>query len=136
MTCVILHAVFSICKFLLVICTCIENIFANVKVTHSTMHMHIAIYVFCYFNPTGYLALNNKSMKHCAHCIFMFSYMTGYVINYGLRLLLTAEGLFIMLAVSFIVTIPPYLVAEWLSNRRSFTRCLGYPESHHHDDDI
>ena len=91
------------------------------------------IMCFITFNPTGYLALNNKNMKHCVYCIFTLSYTTGYFINYGFRLLLTAQGLFIMLAVSFIVTIPLYLIAEWLSNRRSLTYCLGYPESHHDD---
>ena len=89
--------------------------------------------MFIYVTSTGYLALNIKNAKHCAHTLYTLAYVTGYFINYGFRLLLSAQGLFLLLAGSLFVTIPPYLVAEWLSNRRSFTQCLVLPESDHDD---
>ena len=80
------------------------------------------------------MALNLKDMLHVAHSIFMIPYMVGYSINYAFGLVLPAQGILLLVAGSFLFAIPPYLVAEWLSNKRSITRCLGLPESHHNDD--
>ena len=59
--------------------------------------------------------------------------MVGHTINYTFGLVLPSQGILLLVAGSFLFAIPPYLVAEWLSNERSFTRCLGLPESHHND---
>ena len=83
--------------------------------------------------PTGYLALNLKDMLHVSHCILSFLIVVGYSINYVFGLVLPPQGILLLVAGSFLLAIPPYLVAEWLSNKRSLTRCLGLPESHHND---
>ena len=79
----------------------------------------------------GYVALNLNDMLHVAQCIFMAPFMVGYTINYGSGLVLSSQHLILLIAGSYLVTFPPYLVAEWLSNRRSITHCLGSPESSH-----
>ena len=63
----------------------------------------------------------------------MLPYMVGHSINYAFGLVLPPQGILLLIAGGFLFTIPPYLVAEWLSNKRSFTQCLGLPESHHND---
>ena len=57
--------------------------------------------------------------------------MLGYVINYGFGLVFTSEYMLLLVAGGYLVAIPPYLIAEWLSNRRSFSQCLVSPESCH-----
>ena len=87
-------------------------------------------------NSTGYMALNLKDLRHYAHCIFTLCYMMGYSINYGFGLLLSSQNLLLLVAVYFLVVTPAYLLAEWLSNKRSIAHCLGSPESSHNNDDI
>lgn len=59
--------------------------------------------------------------------------MTGYSINFGAGLLLSSQNLLLLVAMCFLVVTPPYLVAEWLSNKKSVTQCLGSPESSHNN---
>ena len=97
---------------------------------HCIRH-NILLFVCCYLS--AYVALNLKDMLHVAHSIFMIPYMVGYSINYAFGLMPPAQGILLLVAGSFLFAIPPYLVAEWLSNKRSFSRCLVLPESHHND---
>ena len=68
---------------------------------------------------------------HVAHCIFILPNAMGYAINYGFGLLLSSEYMLLLVAGGFLIAIPPYLIAEWLSNRKSFSQCLVSPESSH-----
>ncbi|XP_065906596.1 protein unc-93 homolog A-like isoform X2 [Dysidea avara] len=80
---------------------------------------------------SSYLAINLQGCLHVAHCTFVLPYMLGYVINYGFGLVFTSEYMLLLVAGGYLVAIPPYLIAEWLSNRRSFSQCLVSPESCH-----
>ena len=84
-------------------------------------------------NSTGYLALNLRNMLNVAHSIFILPNMVGYSINYAFGIVLPPQGILMLVAGSFLFMISPYLIAEWLSNKRSLTQCLGLPESHHND---
>lgn len=96
--------------------------------------IHILQLIIVTINPTGYLSLNLRSQRHCAHCVFTVCYMAGYSINFGFGLLLSSQNLLLLVAVSFLVVTPLYLVGEWLSNKRNVTQCLGSPESSHNDE--
>ena len=113
----------------------VHKIYVPLKFVHilfKCLHTYyLTIVTYCL---TGYLALNLKDMLHVAHSIFMFPYMVGYSINYAFGLVLTSQGILLLVAGSYLLTTPPYLLAEWLSNNRSFTQCLALPESHHNDD--
>ena len=80
---------------------------------------------------SGYLAINLQGCLHVAHCIFILPNAMGYAINYGFGLVFSSEYMLLLVAGGFLIAIPPYLIAEWLSNRKSFSQCLVSPESSH-----
>ena len=104
----------------------------RLKCKIRTAHSISSLIIFYSF-LTAYVALNLRDMLHVAHSIFMIPYMVGHSINYTFGLVLSAQGILLLVAGSFLFAIPPYLVAEWLSNKRRFSRCLVLPESHHND---
>ena len=57
----------------------------------------------------------------------------GYAINYGFGLVFSSEYMLLLVAGGYVLGIPPYLIAEWLSNKRSFSRCLVSPEASHEE---
>ena len=80
------------------------------------------------------MAVNLKDKLHVAQSVFMVPFVVGYSINYGFGLVLSSQNLLLLVAGGYLISLPPYLLAEWLSNKRSFTRCLGSPESSHNDE--
>ena len=88
----------------------------------------------CLFTCTGYMAVNLKDKLHVAQSVFMVPFVVGYSINYGFGLVLSSQNLLLLVAGGYLISLPPYLLAEWLSNKRSFTQCLGSPESSHNDE--
>ena len=85
------------------------------------------------FYFTGYLALHLKDCVHVAHCLHAIPYTFGYAVHHAFGLLLSSEYMLLLVAGGYLVGIPPYLIAEWLSNRKSFSQCLLSPESSHDD---
>ena len=85
------------------------------------------------FSFTGYLALRLKDRVHIAHCLYGLPYSFGYAIHHAFGLLLSSEYMLLLVAGGFLIAMPPYLIAEWLSNRKSFSQCLVSPESSHDD---
>jgi len=92
----------------------------------------IILYAMCFIS--GYLVLNLKDCVHVAHSIHGIPYTFGYAIHHAFGLVFNSEYMLLLVAVGFLVTIPPYLIAEWLSNRKSLSRCLVFPESSHDDE--
>jgi len=84
----------------------------------------------------GYVAINLKGCIHVAQCIFMLPIMFGYAINYGFGLVLRSEYMLLLAAGGYLIAIPPYVIAEWLSNKRSFSRCLVSPEASHEEGEL
>ena len=94
------------------------------------------MYIYCIvliLHPTGYVALNLKDKLHVAQSLFMVPLMVGYSISYAFGLVLSSQHLLLLVAGSYLISLVPYLIAEWLSNRRSFMWCLGSPESSHNN---
>ena len=93
-------------------------------------YMHYSIIILY---PTGYMALNLKDKLDVAQSIFLVPTMVGYSIYYSFGLVLSSQHLLLLVAGSYLISLVPYLMAEWLSNKRSFMWCLGSPESSHND---
>jgi len=62
--------------------------------------------------------LSNK--LEIAYMIYTVSFMVGYFINYVSGIILDVQGMQYLIAVCLIVSLPPYLLGEWIhkfSNR-------------------
>ena len=86
----------------------------------------------CIFS--AYFALQLKDRVHIAQCLYTLPWTLGFAVHHAFALVFSSEYMLLLVAGGYLIAIPPYLIAEWLSNKRSFSRCLVSPDACHQDD--
>jgi len=80
------------------------------------------------FRLPGY---KSPGMYTCCSLPVCYTIHVGVCHQLCFGLVFSSEYMLLLVAGGYLIAIPPYLIAEWLSNKRSFSRCLMSPESSH-----